>query len=121
MTANVLNITGELIGIVVGAVVLWLFAITFSPIVRRPTILPGQAGPRTTRGADVAHDIEGQEKGGEVVRADGYIDSFAGVVEESGGGLPLIVTITAIAIPLWWLLYIVINWSQYLLSVRTFK
>ena len=121
MTVNVLNIFGEIIGIVVGGSILIVFAVFFSHYVVRPAVLPGQAGARATRGQDEEHQEEGEEKGGEVVRADGYIDSYGGVIEEAGGGLPLLVKITAVGILLWWIMYIIINWSQYLLSMRTFQ
>lgn len=125
MVANVLNVWGEIIGVIVGGVILGLFAITFSPLTRRPSVLPGSAGPRASRQQQKGHEGESRGEGsgsaGEVVRADGYIDSFAGVIQESGGGMPLIVKISIVAIPLWWLLYIIINFAQYLLSIRSFQ
>ncbi len=121
MVANVINIWGEIIGIGIGGLILLTFAITFSPIVRRPSTLPGEAGSRTTRGQKNRRDAKSEAGGGEVVRADGYIDSFGGVIEEAGGGLPLIVKITAVAIPLWWLIYMILNWTQFILSMRTFR
>jgi hypothetical protein len=125
MAANVLNVYGEIIGIGIGAIILWIFAITFAPFYRRRSMLPGASRSQKSRDHHGEHEEEAKgkraESAGEVVRADGFIDSFAGVIQEAGGGLPLIVKISIIAIPLWWLLYIIINFSQYLLSIRSFQ
>lgn len=120
MAMNVMNVWGELIGILVGVVVLLVFAITFSPLVRRPSVPSGAAAQRTRPGEKEEHLEEGQETGGEHVRADGYIDSFAGLVEEAGGSLPLVVSIFTIGLLVWWAIYLVTNWSQYLFNIRQF-
>ncbi len=120
MTLNVLNIWGEIIGIGFGAVVLLIFGLSFSPLVYRPRVPSGAAVERTQPGEKEEHEAQGQDTGGEHVRADGYIDSFAGLVEEAGGSLPLIVTIFSIGLLAWWGIYLVTNWSQYLFSVRSF-
>jgi hypothetical protein len=120
MTLNVINVWGEIIGIGFGALVLLIFGLTFSPLVYRPKVPSGSAAERTEPGEKEEHQAHGQESGGEHVRADGYIDSFAGLVEEAGGSLPLIVSVFSIGLLVWWGLYLVINWSQYLFSVRSF-
>lgn len=120
MALNVLNVWGEIIGVGAGILILLIFGVTFSPLVYKPRTPPGSAAHEMRPGEKEAHQAEGEEKGGEVVRADGYIDSFAGIVEEAGGSLPLIVTVFTIGLFVWWFLYLIINWSQYLLSVRTF-
>lgn len=121
MAMNVLNVWGEIIGIAVGAIVVLIFGITFSPLVYRPRVPSGSAMEQTEpgEGEKEAHQAEG-ESGGEHVRADGYIDSFAGLVEEAGGSLPLIVSVFSIGLLLWWLVYLVTNWSQFLFSVRSY-
>jgi hypothetical protein len=119
MAMNVLNLWGEIVGIGVGAVILLVFAITFSPLVHRPRVPSGAAMHGSDEGEKEAHEEQGQQSGGEHVRADGYIDSFAGLTEEAGGSLPLIVTIFSIGLLIWWAIYLVLNWSQYLFSVRT--
>lgn len=119
MTMNVMNIWGEIIGIAVGAITLLIFAVTFSPLVRRPRVPSGSAVEKTEPGEKEAHEERGQESGGEHVHADGYIDSFAGLVEEAGGSLPLIVSIFSIGLLIWWAVYLVTNWSQFLFSVRS--
>ena len=104
MSANVLNIWGEIIGIAVGGLALLIFGIFFAATSHKaPTPLAKQK----------PHG-EGSED-----QAD-YIESFGGVIEEGHGGTPPLVKIALVTIPLWWLLYIIINWSQYFLSMRTF-
>ncbi len=120
MALNVLNVWGEIIGIGVGIVILLIFGITFSPLVYRPRVPSGAAAERAAPGEKEAHEAKGQEAGGEHVHADGYIDSFAGLVEEAGGSLPLIVSTFTIGLFIWWGVYLVTNWSQYLFSVRSF-
>lgn len=121
MTANVLNVWGEIVGIAAGGVALLIFGVFFTTFGRRWQTPPGSAGRRTTPGEQQARDHTQEEQGGEVVQADGYIDSFAGAIEEAGGGAPLLVKISLVAIPLWWFFYIILNWSQQFLSMRTFS
>ncbi len=120
MTANGLSIWGELIAVVGGGLILLIFSIFFSAASRQIKTPPGLAGRRTTPGDQEHHDEKQEAEGGETVRADGYIDSFAGKIEEAGGGPPLLVKIALVGIPLWWLLYMILNWSQSYLSIRTF-
>ena len=96
MTLNVLNVWGELIGIGAGILVLLIFGLTFSPMVYRPKVPSGAAVEKAEPGDKEAHEAKGQERGGEHVHADGYIDSFAGLVEEAGGSLPLIASVFSI-------------------------
>ncbi len=119
MVLNVLNVWGELISIVGGLLVLLIFGLTFSPLVYRPKVPSGAAAEQAEPGEKEEHEAKGQEKGGEHVRADGYIDSFAGLVEEAGGSLPLIVSVFSIGLLIWWAAYMLLEWSQALLSVRT--
>lgn len=120
MTMNVLNVWGEIIGIGVGAIILLIFGLTFSPLVYRPKVPSGGAMERTSPSEKEEHQAREDQTGGEHVRADGYIDSFAGLVEEAGGSLPLIVSVFSIGLFIWWGIYLVTNWSQYLFSVRSF-
>lgn len=110
MTANAMNVWGEIIGIAVGAGGLMLFGILTALMVRRPRVPPGSKGRR-----------EKSDQGTyETIAADGYIDSFAGVIEEAGGALPPLVVVSLIAIPVWWLAYMIINWSPRLVNIITF-
>ncbi len=119
MTLNVLNVWGEFIGIAAGGLILLIFGLIFSPLVYRPKVPSGAAVERTSPGEKEEHEARGQEAGGEHVHADGYIDSFAGLVEEAGGSLPLIVSVFSIGLLIWWAVYMLLEWSQALLSVRT--
>ncbi len=120
MPINVLNVVGQLIGILSATVVLLIFALTFSPLVYRPRVPSGAAAEPTEPGEKEAHEAHGQESGGEHVRADGYIDSFAGLVEEAGGSLPLIVSVFTIGLFLWWAVYLVIEWDTPYVALRLF-
>jgi hypothetical protein len=102
VTQNVL-VTGQaLTWMLWGAGVLVLFAVLLA-LRNRPSTLPGSSGHREKEG-------EGEH---EVIRADGYIDSFAGVIEEAGGAPPPIVIVFFVGIWLWWLLYLVLNWTPH--------
>lgn len=111
MTANAMNVWGEIIMIGVGAGVLMIFGILTAFMVRRPRIPPGSKG-RREKGMLGTH---------ESIAADGYIDSFAGVIEEGGGALPPVVLVSLITIPIWWLVYMIINWSPYFINIITFN
>ena len=100
MTQNSLHIGGEILGIVGGALVLFIFALTLV-LKHTPKVLPGSSG----------HREEGAEGEHEVIRPDGYIDSFARVIEEAGGSLPPIIQIAIPGILLWWLIYLIVYWA----------
>jgi hypothetical protein len=100
MTQNVLQIGAEVTGIVIGILVLFLFALTVA-LPHQPKTLPGSKGHRDP------HDQTEHEE----IRADGYIDSFAKEIEEAGGSLPLVVRLAIPGILLWWLLYMILNWA----------
>ncbi len=119
MTANVLNIWGELIGIVGGGLIFLIFGVFLSAASRQISTPPGSSGPRASS-ADSQRSEESDQQGGETVRADGYIDSFAGTIEEAGGGPPLLVKIALVGVPVWMIIYAILNWSQILFSIRTF-
>lgn len=99
MTANVLQIWPEIISIVGGVVVLAFFALLLG-LPHRPKVLPGSSGHRDK-------DDQGEH---EEINPDGYIDHFAGVIEEAGGSLPPVVKWAIPGILLWWLLYLIFNW-----------
>jgi hypothetical protein len=100
MVRNVLEIWPEILGVAGGAAILMLFALAIS-VRNKPTVQPGSSG----------HRERGREHEGEENRPDGYIDSFAGVIEEAGGGMPLIVRIALPGIIVWWLVYLIVNWT----------
>jgi hypothetical protein len=109
MTANAMNLYGEILGIAVGAAGLLIFGILTALLSTRPKIPPGSKGRRE----------KGDEGTHETIAGDGYIDSFAGVIEEAGGRLPPLVIVSLIVIPIWWLAYMIINWSPYLVNIIT--
>jgi len=100
MTQNILDITQEIVYIVGGALILIIFAITIA-IKWNPKTLPGSSGHRTPEDQDEY----------EAIRPDGYIDSFAGVIEEAGGSLPPIMKIAIPGILIWWLLTLIFFWA----------
>jgi hypothetical protein len=101
MTENVLVTSRELVWMLWGAAVLVIFAVTLA-MRNRPRTLPGSRGHRI----DEAEEPES-------IRADGYVDSFAGVIEEAGGALPPIVIVFFIGIWVWWLVYLILNWTPF--------
>ena len=100
MTVHSVSIWAELIGIVGGALVLLVFGI-FLAIPHKAGILPGSKGHRKP-------EDEGEH---EQIAPDGFIDSFANVIEEAGGSLPMLVRIAIPGILIWWLLYLILNWA----------
>jgi hypothetical protein len=100
MTQNAMDFWPVIAYLLGGAAVLFLFAITVA-IGHRPKTLPGSSGHRE-------EEAEGEH---EVIRPDGYIDSFAKVIEEAGGSLPLVVKIALPGVLLWWLIYLIVYWT----------
>jgi hypothetical protein len=99
MTQNALELWPEILAVISGTVVLFLFALTIA-ISHKTKTPPGSSG----------HRGEEDHEGHEEIQPDGYIDSFAGVIEEAGGGLPPVVVLAVPGILLWWLLYLILNW-----------
>ena len=100
MTQNVMQLGPQVIGIVVSAIGLFLFALAVA-LPHRPKMLPGSSGHREAADQPVHEEI----------RPDGYIDSFAKEIAEAGGALPLIVKLAIPGVLLWWLIYLILNWA----------
>jgi len=100
MTQNVMQLWPEILGVGVGALILFLFALTVA-LPHRPKSLPGSRG----------HREEEEEGVDEEILADGYIDSFNQTIEEAGGALPWIVRLALPGIIVWWLIYLIVNWA----------
>ena len=100
MTQSALRIGPEIIGIVVGTLVLLIFALTFA-LPQRSRTLPGSSGHREP-------EDDGRH---EDVRPDGYIDGFNKEIEEAGGGLPWVVLISIPAVLIIWVVYLVLQWT----------
>lgn len=100
MTQNALHVGPEIIGIVVGVVVLLIFALAFV-LPQRSRTLPGSRGHREL----------GDEGHHEDVRPDGYIDGFNKEIEEAGGGLPWVVLLAIPGVLIVWVVYLVLQWK----------
>jgi len=100
MTENALELWPEIFAVISGIFVLTVFALTLA-IPHHARVKPGSRD----------HRDEEDHQGDEEIRPDGYIDSFAGTIEEAGGGLPPVVWVAVVGVLLWWLVYLVINWS----------
>lgn len=103
MTQNVLQTGPEIWGVVSGAVALFIFALFFA-IPHRAKALPGRHGHRDK--LDEPGDGMTEE-----IWPDGYIDSFAGEIEEAGGGMPPLIKVVLPGVLLWWLIYLILNWN----------
>ena len=101
MTQNATVISQEIIWVVLGAIGLFAFALAIA-LPHRPRVLPGSSG----------HREQADRTDHEVIRPDGYIDSFSNEIEEAGGSLPPVVQVALPAIILWWLLYLIFNFTQ---------
>jgi hypothetical protein len=100
MTQGAFSLWGEIIGVAGGALVLLLFGLTLA-IPHRSGVRPGSRGHRQPEDQGVHEHIA----------PDGYIDSFARVIEEAGGSLPLVVRLAIPGVLIWWLLYLILNWT----------
>lgn len=120
MAMNVLNIWGEIFGIAGGALILILFAVTFYPLATRYRIPPR----RMEETAESEGGLEKQANKNEIevdkIRAQDYVESFNGDITGGRGPLPLVVSVFVTGLIIWWAIYLVTNWSQYLWSVRSF-
>jgi hypothetical protein len=101
VTDNVLRLGPEIFSVVAGIIVLLAFALAFA-FKYNPT--SDKAGEKGTRPAD-------QVKDAEIARPDGFIDSFAGVISEAGGGVPFMATLVILAVLVSYVVYLVANWK----------
>lgn len=101
MPDNVLQIGPEVFSVIAGTIVLLGAALAFAFKYRATT---DKAGVKGTRPA-------GQEEQAAITRPDGFIDSFAGVISEAGGGMPFMATIIMVVTFVAWLAYLIIFWK----------
>jgi hypothetical protein len=98
---NVLRIGPEVFSVVAGTIVFLGAALAFAFKYRATSAKAGEHGQRP----------QGQAAEGERVSPDGFIDSFAGVISEAGGGLPftawLIIGVTLVC----YVVYLFVNWN----------
>lgn len=100
MTDNALKVVPQIISVVWGIAVFVIFALTLA-LPHRPRVRPGQSGHRPK-------EEEGEH---EVIKPDGFIDTFANQAQEAGGSLPVIAMVAFPLILLSWLLYMILNWT----------
>lgn len=100
MTENALELWPEILAVIAGVIILFLFALTVA-LPHRVKTKPGSSGHRPS-------DESGEH---EEIRTDGYIDSFAGEIEEAGGSMPPVVQLALPGVLVWWLLYLIFNWT----------
>jgi hypothetical protein len=100
MPDNVLQVGPTILSVAVWTTVLIAGALVFA-IRHRARTGAGTSG----------HRPPGEESEDERISPDGYIDTFANIVEEAGGGLPVMGWIIMIAVWLMWLLYMIFNWT----------
>lgn len=100
MTDNVLQLWPSIWAVLGGTAVLLIFAFALG-LPTHPRMRPGSKGHRPSE----------QQTEHEEIVPDGYIDSFAGEIEEAGGSMPPVVKLAIPGILLWWLLYLIFNWA----------
>jgi hypothetical protein len=98
---NVLRVGPELLSVAVWTIVLLAASLTFAFKYHATSDRAGARGSRPTEEA----------RKGEIVRPDGFIDSFSGVISEAGGGVPRTATIIMVAVFATWLGYLILNWK----------
>ena len=101
MTLNLIDDWSQVIWVIVGIVVLCAFALSLALPQKTPGG-PGRNGPRP----------EEDEGSSEEIRPDGFIDSFSQEIEEAGGGLPPVMKLAIPVVLIWWLGYLIMNWSS---------
>ena len=97
-----------------------IFAVTFYPIVTRYRIPLRRMDETSESEGGLEKQMNKNELEVDKVRTQDYVDSFNGDVTGGRGALPLVVSVFSIGLILWWAIYLVTNWSQYLWSVRSF-
>ena len=100
MPDNVLNISGQAFSVIAGLVALLGAALAFSFKHKATNADAGQAGLRPAE----------SEEDTERVSPDGFIDSFAGVISEAGGGMPVIGWVIIGVTLVMYIIYLFLNW-----------
>ncbi len=120
MALNVLNIPHALVSVISAIIILLIFGITFSPLITHWKVpVPRQDNEKPA--GQPAAQKKSAEAAGQKVRADEYVESFNGEIYGGQGPMPLLVIIFSLGLLTWWAAYLVLEWSQYLFSVRSFR
>jgi hypothetical protein len=97
---NVLQVGPQLFAVVAGTIVLFGAALAFAFKHRATSADAGQSG----------HRPAASEEDTERVSPDGFIDSFAGVISEAGGGMPIIGWVIMGTVALCYVVYLFVHW-----------
>ncbi len=100
MPKNVLEIWPQIFAVVVGILVLVGAALAFSFRYRTGA----EAGRR-------GHREEAEAEADQRVSPAGWIESFAGRIEEAGGGLPRMGLVIILVTIVWYFVYLFLFWS----------
>jgi hypothetical protein len=98
---NVLRIGPEIFSIIAGTIVFIGAALVFAFKYHATSAKAGERGQRP----------EDREKDAERVSPDGFIDSFAGVISEAGGGLPFTAWVIMGTTLVCYVVYLFVNWK----------
>lgn len=100
MPENVLKIGPQIFSVVAGFIVFLGAALAFAFKYRAASDKAGARGSRPS----------GQTEEAEIARPDGFIDSFAGVISEAGGGVPFMAWMTIAVVLVCYFAYLFVNW-----------
>jgi hypothetical protein len=121
MVLNVLNIPHMLVSAGSAIFILLAFGIMFFPLLSHWKVpLPRQESMEKPSGQPERQKVTAEQEGKQVDATD-YVEGYNGDVYAAEGPLPFIVIVFSIGLLLWWAAYLVLEWSQYLVSVRSFR
>jgi hypothetical protein len=98
---NVLKIGPQIFSVIAGTIAFLAAALAFAFKYRATSDKAAASGQRP---AD-------QNKQAEIARPDGFIDSFAGVISEAGGGIPFMASLIIIVVLVCYFGYLFVNWK----------
>ena len=101
MPDNVLRVGPEIFSVIAGTIVFLGAALAFAFKYRATSARAGERGQRP----------EGAAADAERVSPDGFIDSFAGVISEAGGGLPFMAWIIMGTTLVCYVVYLFLHWK----------